>query len=33
MLVKKALYLGAGAIEVWLCDKDGVMSFYPIFRR
>lgn len=28
MLVKKDLYLGAGAIEVWLCDKSGAMSFY-----
>ncbi|MBW4582093.1 MAG: Uma2 family endonuclease [Tildeniella nuda ZEHNDER 1965/U140] len=28
MLVKKELYLGAGAVEVWLCGKSGVMSFY-----
>lgn len=28
MLVKKELYLGAGAVEVWLCDKGGTMSFY-----
>ncbi len=28
MLIKKELYLGAGAVEVWLCDKSGAMSFY-----
>jgi len=28
MLYKKDLYFGAGAEEVWLCDKAGRMSFY-----
>ena len=28
MLYKKDLYLGARAEEVWLCDKQGKMSFY-----
>jgi Uma2 family endonuclease len=28
MLYKKDLYFGAGAEEVWLCDKAGKMSFY-----
>lgn len=28
MLYKKDLYLGARAEEVWLCDKEGKMSFY-----
>jgi Uma2 family endonuclease len=28
MLYKKDLYFSAGAEEVWLCDKEGRMSFY-----
>ena len=28
MLWKKDLYFGADAKEVWLCDKQGTMSFY-----
>jgi Uma2 family endonuclease len=25
---KRALYFEAGALEVWLCDRDGTMQFY-----
>ena len=28
MLEKASLYFRAGAREVWLCDRDGTMSFY-----
>jgi Uma2 family endonuclease len=28
MLLKKKLYLNAGALEVWLCDKAGKLRFY-----
>lgn len=28
MLEKRDLYFGAKAEEVWLCDKEGRMSFY-----
>jgi len=28
MEAKRALYFEAGADEVWLCDRDGVLSFY-----
>lgn len=36
---KRALYFGAGAEEVWECDRDGVLHFYspegeqPVSRR
>jgi Uma2 family endonuclease len=26
---KKALYFDAGALEVWVCDESGGMSFFP----
>jgi Uma2 family endonuclease len=28
MKEKRALYFEAGAVEVWECDQDGVMTFY-----
>jgi len=28
MTLKRALYFGAGAKEVWQCDQDGALSFY-----
>jgi len=28
MTLKRALYFGAGAKEVWQCDQDGILSFY-----
>ena len=28
MAEKRQLYFEAGVIEVWLCDEDGVVSFY-----
>lgn len=28
MLAKRDLYFAAGALEVWLCDDDGTMTFY-----
>lgn len=28
MTIKRALYFGAGAKEVWQCDQDGALSFY-----
>ena len=28
MARKKALYFEKGAVEFWLCDQEGVMSFY-----
>ena len=28
MLEKRDLYLEAGALEVWICDKEGEMTFY-----
>ena len=29
MTEKKALYFAAGAREVWFCDKNGAMRFFP----
>ncbi|MGN7614385.1 Uma2 family endonuclease, partial [Magnetococcales bacterium HHB-1] len=28
LLIKKDLYLKAGAFEVWLCNEKGEISFY-----
>jgi Uma2 family endonuclease len=28
MTIKRALYFGAGAKEVWQCDQDGAISYY-----